>query len=80
MFVFVFAFTVEDIQVWLESVRTRFRKLTRDRLEDGTLELADHDKYILEKLQFLERHITHVSRQPTCSVSVKFKHQHNCCF
>ena len=65
---FVFAVTVEVLQVWWKRVRTRFGKLTGHCLGDGACELTGHDKYILEKLQFLE----------TCSVSIKFIHHQIC--
>ena len=38
----------------------------------------DSDKYILEKLKFLERHIGHVPSQQTCSVGTIFIHHHTC--
>ena len=59
-------------------MRTRFGKLTGHHSGDGTCELTDCDKYILEKLQFLERHVACTSSRQTCSVSIKFIHQHTC--
>ena len=57
MFAIVFAITVEDLQVWWKSKHTRLGKLTRHCSRDGACELMDRDKYILEKLHFLERHL-----------------------
>ena len=68
-----FAVTMEDLQVQWKSVHTRFEKLTGYRSGDGAHELMDRDKYILEKLQFLERHIVHVPSWQTSTVSTKLK-------
>ena len=76
MFAVVFAVTVEDLQVWWKSVSTRIGKLTVHHSGDGAHELMDRDKYILEKLRFLERHIAQMPSRQTCSVSIKFIHQH----
>ena len=73
-----FAVTVEDLQFWWESMRTRFGKLTGHCSGGGARELTGHDKYIFEKLQFLERHKAHVPSQQTCSVSVKFIYHQIC--
>ena len=56
-FAFVFAVTFEDLQVRWKSMRTRFEKYTGHHSGEGEHELMDRDKYILEKLQFLEMHI-----------------------
>ena len=74
----VFTVTVEDPQVWWKSVCTRFGKWPGHRSEDGVRELMDHDKYILEKLQFLERHIACMPSRQICSVSIKCMHHQMC--
>ena len=76
MFIIVFAVTFEGLKVWWKSVHTRFGKFTGHHSGDGARELTDRDKYILEKLQFLEMHIACMPSRQTCSVSIKFIHQH----
>ena len=78
MFAVFFAVTVEDLQVWWKRVYTRFGKLRGHRSGDGARELTNRDKYILKKLQFLERHVTCVRSWETCSVSIKFMHHQTC--
>ena len=63
-----FAVTVKDLKLWRKSAKTHFGR----RSGDGTRELTDQDKFILEKLQFLGHHTAHVSSRHTCSVSIKF--------
>ena len=53
-YVFVFAVTVEDLQVWWKSVHTRFGKLTGHRSGDGAHELMDRDKYMLRSYSSLK--------------------------
>ena len=43
--------------VWCMGVQTRFGRLINHKSRDGLRELTDQEKYILEKLQFLEQHI-----------------------
>ena len=50
-------------------MHARFGKLTGHHSGDGACELMDHDKYILEKLQFLEKHIACMPSRH-CSVSI----------
>ena len=52
---------------------TRFVEMTGHLSGDGAHELMDCDKYILEKLQFLERHIACMPNGQTCAVSIKIK-------
>ena len=59
-------------------MHTRFGKLTGHHSGDGARELTYRDKYILEKLQFLERHIACMPSRQTCSVSIKFIHHQTC--
>ena len=42
----------------------------------GACELINQEKYIVEKLQFLERHVARKPSRQTCSVSIKFIHHH----
>ena len=41
-------------------------------------EMTDHDKYILKKVKFLERHIACVASQQTSFVSIKVIHHLTC--
>ena len=76
MFAVVFAVIAEDLQIWWKSMRTRFGKLTGHCSRNGTCELMDLEKYILKKLQFLERHIACEPSRQTCSISIKLINQH----
>ena len=62
MSAFVFAVTVEDHQVWWKNVDTKFGNWRGHHSGDGVHEMMDYGKYIPEKLPFLERHISLVSR------------------
>ena len=57
---------------------TRLGTLTGHYSGDGAREMMDCDKYILEKLQFLKRHIACMPSRQACSVCVKFIHHHTC--
>ena len=59
---------VEEIHVWWKSIRTRFGKLSSAKYMDEAKELTDRDKYILENLKFLEKHIARVPSRQNCSV------------
>ena len=55
---------------------TKCGRFTGHHSGDSVCELTDRDKYILEKLEFLERHIAHVPSWQTCCISIKFIHHH----
>ena len=57
---------------WYKSLRTRLGKLTFKKSGEGNAEKTDRDKWILERFDFLVKHIHRVKGRVGASVSTNF--------
>ena len=60
------------LQTWYKSMRTRLSKLTKSKSGDGSREMTDRDKWILNSFEFLKKHICRLRSRPGINVSICF--------
>ena len=58
---------------WYKSLRTRLGKLTFKKSGEGSAEKTDRDKWILDRFDFLKKHIHRVRGRVGASVSTHFQ-------
>ena len=58
------------LQTWYKSMRTRLSKLTNQKPGDGTRDLTDRDRWVLEKFDFPRKHICRVTSRQATNVSI----------
>ena len=63
---------VDVLRTWYKSLRTRLGKLTQKQSGEGHAERTDRDKWILERLDFLVKHIHRVQGKKGAGVSTNF--------
>ena len=61
--------TVETLQVWYRSLRTRYGRMIKKKSGAGSAELTERDHCILAHFDFLKGHIYEVTPRTVVSVS-----------
>ena len=57
------------LKTWYRSIRTRYTRLEHTKSGDGTSELTERDRWILQNFAWLKPHVVEVKRKTTVSVS-----------
>jgi len=66
------SFPVAQLKQFLDSMRTRYSRLTdpkKKKSGQASVDLTDRDKWVLERFGFLKNHIVRVSSRSTTKVS-----------
>lgn len=60
---------VDILKTWYRSIRTRFTRLMHRKSGDGSGELTERDRWILQNFAWLNVHVVEVKKKTTVSVS-----------
>ena len=66
--------TIADLKTWLDSMRSRFGRLTERKSGSGAKKLTERDEWILEAFAFLREHIVRVPGRQACNVCLQILH------
>ena len=61
--------TAKKLNMWFNTLRTKYGKLTKKKSGDGAKKPTDRDQWILTTLSYLDGHITRIPSRQSCSVS-----------
>ncbi|KAM9322195.1 uncharacterized protein KZ484_020419 [Pholidichthys leucotaenia] len=61
--------TVDYLQLWYRSMRTRMSRLLRTKSGQGSEELTERDTWVMDNFSFLRVHIEAVHRRPMKSIA-----------